>query len=62
MYGYLSAHLMDLPAQVSLILAACSLPIRLLGIVSDAKDPLSSAWAELITSLLLLLWFIIQRN
>ena len=34
-------HLMDLPAQICLILASCSLPIRLLEIVSDAKAPLA---------------------
>jgi hypothetical protein len=33
---------MDLPAQICLILASCSLPIRLLEIASDAKDPLAS--------------------
>jgi hypothetical protein len=32
---------MDLPAQISLILACCSLPIPLFEIVSDAKDPLA---------------------
>ena len=32
---------MDLPAQISLILACCSSPMLLPEIVSDAKDPLS---------------------
>jgi hypothetical protein len=33
---------MDLPAQISLILTSCSLPMLLLEIASDAKDPLAS--------------------
>ena len=41
MYGYFECHLMDLPAQISLILACCSSPMLLSEIVSDAKDPLA---------------------